>query len=204
MRTTKFLTAAIISLAFLVSACTKTGPQGAQGPQGEKGDKGQKGDKGDTGSANVIYSDWFTAPEWDLLYFNTNGYDDYYRAFTESTPELTQDIFDKGVILAYIKTVGAPNIITLLPWTDAHENPGDPWIFSYDIFVGSIRFQFQNSIYPNYDPDPYGYVSTDNQFRYILIPGSIETNGLRGNSIMNKHPDYKNYDAVCKFYGIPK
>ncbi|WP_205660312.1 collagen-like protein [Cognatitamlana onchidii] len=88
--------ALVVVLAFSCSAEDgapgEQGPQGVQGPQGPQGEKGEKGDPGDSGSGSVktvLFED-------QLLQSGETGVIEF------NVPQLTQDIFDNGLVYAYI------------------------------------------------------------------------------------------------------
>lgn len=103
-KTNYFLLALLVVLAFSCSAEDgATGPagpqgeQGAQGPQGEQGEQGLPGEGSDTGVVSVTLED-------QALSLGENEF---------SVPQLTQDIFDNGLVYVYI--TGDPTIWLSLP-----------------------------------------------------------------------------------------
>ena len=62
---------------------TKTAQQGPPGPQGPAGQ-----------NATVYYSEWFSPTAW------SGGSGDWF--FAANAPDLTQDIVENGVVLAYV------------------------------------------------------------------------------------------------------
>lgn len=171
-----------------------TGPQGAQGPTGVAGATGATGATGPAGTAgtagtsgtsgtatNVIYSDWFTPAFVD---WQKNTEKSYLYSIIEA--KVTQDIIDKGVVLAYSRQV-ASGPAYLLPLM-LETNSG---LTSYNVVaaLGKINITFYELL------DIQGKPAIGLQFRYVIIPGGVKT---RANI------DYTNFDEVAKAFGIPK
>lgn len=144
----------VVVLAFSCSAEDgapgEQGPQGVQGPQGEKGDKGDPGDSGSGGVISVVLENQTLSP--GLNEFNI--------------PELTQDIFDNGLVYAYI--TADPTIWFELPFTE-EQNIGtdeDPVLASVVIIkvvaieVGRVTI---SSVLEE------GTISV----RFVLVPASV-------------------------------
>lgn len=77
----------------LASCSAEDGETGAQGPQGEQGVPGQDGTNGQDGNANVT----------SVLFENqtiNNGDNEF------DIPELTQSIYDAGIVYAYVTVTG--------------------------------------------------------------------------------------------------
>ena len=190
-----------LSVVLLIAACSKTGPEGPQGTQGTSGPAGAQGPAGaagSTGSANVIYSDWFTPQSYSVT--STTGINDFY--YDKSATGITQDILDKGVILTYGKLNGyGPSVwpinqVAELPITFVYKFLGVERIDTWSAYatLGNLRINYTNGAY--YD----GFFTTDSHtFRYIIIPG-----GVSGNRMSGPPPDHSDYNAVCKYYGIPE
>ncbi|WP_282123064.1 collagen-like triple helix repeat-containing protein [Algibacter mikhailovii] len=83
----------MVVLAFSCSAEDgapgEQGPQGVQGPQGAQGEKGDKGDPGESGSGGAIS----VLLENQTLTLGEMVFD---------VPQLTQDIFDNGLVYGYV------------------------------------------------------------------------------------------------------
>ncbi len=168
----------------------------ASRPQGTSGAAGAQGATGEAGTANVIYSDWFTPSAYALsVNFGENNI--YYD---QAATGITQVILDSGVVLTYGKldgytsTIWPTNQVAQLPITVVYQSSGaqiDTW--SAYATVGNLRINFTNNtnLYTNTG------LSTSHTFRYILIPG-----GVHGNRLSGPLPDYSDYEAVCKYYGI--
>ncbi len=173
-----------------------TGPAGATGAKGDKGDPGtngtngtngangatgEKGDKGDPGTANVIYSGWFTPNinDWQKL-------SDINYTYTITEGKITQDIVDRGVVLAYSRQ-NANSASYLLPLTMT--TPSSISNYNVGMSIEKVIFNFLELL------EPSGKPANNLQFRYVIIPGGIQT---RANL------DYTNFEAVARAFGIPE
>lgn len=205
----------ILLLATLLAACSKTGPAGpqgqtgatgatgAQGPAGTNGTNGATGatgSQGPAGTANVIYSEWFTPSAYTV----TTTFGIIHLDYNKSTPGITQAILDNGTVLTYGKLNGyssalwPTNQVALLPITIDYQigttTNIDTW--SANATVGNLEIDLVSSTNA-YSGD--GSINHAHSFRYIIIPG-----GVAGARQSSPPPDYSNYDAVCKYYGIPE
>ncbi len=88
MKTTiKFLTYSLMILAFVCTTVSCEGEDGAVGPQGETGDPGEDG------NANVV-----------SVLFENQTISDGDTVF--DIPALTQEIYDTGIVYAYVTVTG--------------------------------------------------------------------------------------------------
>ena len=158
--------------------------------------QGPAGPQGPAGTANVIYSTWFTPSSYvkDTI-FGIWGFN-----YNQAAPGITQQVLDQGVVITYAKLLGYNP--TIWPATQVGQLPVnltylqgsttyvDAW--SATATVGNLRIRMTD------DHNFYSLISNAHQFRYVIIPGG--TPGGR----MATRPDYKDYAAVCRFYGIPE
>lgn len=162
----------VAAIALIVSGCQKDGTQGPAGLDGL--------------NATVFYSEWFTPSAWQ----GTSG--DWY--FDASAPDLTQDMVENGMILAYVwlaNDLYDASSVRPLPAYAVGAN----WSFLVHQY-GSIEFTSDMTLKPG---------TTGNRFRFIAVPGTIpalKSASLKGKSI----PDLKNmsYKEVCKLLNIPE
>lgn len=155
-KTNYLLLSLLVILAFSCSAEDgATGPegpqgvQGAQGPQGEKGDKGDPGDSGDSGVVSVVLED-------QTLSLGENEF---------SVPQLTQDIFDNGLVYAYI--TGDPTIWLSLPVSQL-QNLGtdeEPILASVTV-VEMVGIEVGKVIISS-------IVEGVTDVRFVLVPGKV-------------------------------
>ncbi len=164
---TLFLFTAIA--AFVFAGCQKEGPQG---PPGQ--------------NAEVYYSEWFSPIAW------SGGSRDWY--FSASAPDLTQEIVENGVVLAYAwladDVYGGTSVRPLPAFA-----VGANWSFLIHEY-GSIEFTSDMFAPP---------LTTGNKFRFVAIPGAIYalksgTPGYRS----EKELKSMTYQEICRLYNIPE
>jgi hypothetical protein len=153
--------------------------------------KGDAGPQGQPGTANVIYSQWFTASPWKKdTVFSVYGFN-----YSKAAPEITQQVLDSGTVITYAKLVGY-NVL-VWPATQVGQLPinltyqqgtimTDTW--SSFATAGSLRIRFVN------DKNYYPSIAATHQFRYIIIPGGQPAGRARTLT----------YEEVCKKYNIPE
>lgn len=162
---------AVLSALFL-AGCGKEGPQGPAGPPGK--------------NATVYYSEWFSPAAW------SGGSGDWY--FAASAPDLTQEVVENGVVLAYAWLAGdlydGTTVRPLPAWA-----VGANWGFLIHQY-GSIEFTCDMLSPP---------LTSGNKFRFVAIPGTTP-------ALKSSHPDYRSpeelrnmsYREVCRLYNIPE
>lgn len=154
------------------------GPAGATGPQGPKGPIGVTGPQGPAGTANVMYSTWKVVIWNDL---GTGNQD-----FTLSAPKLDGNIMNTGTVLVYHGNYINGNVrnVILLPYTTVNGS-----FTSYMNFIANVGTIRVTTNFP-----AAGLAGS--YLRYILIPGGLIVRKL------SPQLDYKNYQTVCRYYGI--
>lgn len=169
------------------------GPQGATGPKGDTGATGATGSQGPVGpqgpagssgtgtTINVIYSDWFTPAFVDWQKITEKSY-----LYSILEAKITQDIIDKGVVLAYSRQV-ASGPAYLLPMM--LETSSGLTNYNIAAALGKVNITFAELL------DIQGRPATGLQYRYVIIPGGVKS---RANI------DYTNFDEVAKAFGIPR
>ncbi len=181
MKTMKFLTYAIfvLFLGLAISSCEgPEGPAGSAGINGTNGTNGTDGTDGTDGNANVT-SVIMLGESISIGYNNL------------AVSELTQDIYDNGVVLGY----------TTVPGNSFWENlpvisPSDQTVMlEIDrISLGTITL-----------------LSTFDQildFRFVLIASNTSsgrtTNSQQAiyNELATANIDVNDYYAVCAYYGV--
>ncbi len=141
-------------LAFTVITFAGCGQDGVQGPAGVNGQ-----------NADVFYSEWFSPTAWS----GTSG--DWY--FSAAAPDLTQDIVENGVILAYVWLDGDLYSSTSVRPLPAYA-VGANWSFLIHQY-GSIEFTSDMINQP---------LTATNKFRFIAIPGT----SVALKSALSKYP----------------
>lgn len=168
---TKITYLIIVLMAVLFSACeddTVPGPPGRDGQD-----------------ATVYYSEWFSPSTWA----GTSG--DWY--FDASAPDLTEDIVERGVILAYVwlgDDIYEGAAVRPLPAYATGAN----WDFLIPDY-GTIEFTSDMVSKP---------ATSTNKFRFIAIPGTIPA--LKSASIKDQKLQLQNmsYQEVCRLLNIPE
>lgn len=156
----------------LFVGCQKEGPQGPPGPAGQ--------------DATVYYSEWFSPASWSGV-----SRDWFFEA---SAPDLTQDIVENGVVLAYAwlaDDLYEGSSVRPLPAFAVGAN----WSFLIHQY-GSIEFTCDMFAPP---------AATGNKFRFIAIPGT--TVALKaGSANYRSAQELKSmsYHEVCTLFNIPE
>ena len=103
---------------------------------------------------------------------------------------VTQEVLDKGVVLAFCRLENDNNNTRSLPTTTMINNFISIWDFT--LKVGSIQIMQTTG-------NPYGIppISKNNKFRYVIIP---PTKHVR----LSKPLNAMSYDEICTMYDIPK
>lgn len=150
------------------------------GCNGKDGDDGLDGE-----GATVYYSEWITPSAW----LGNSG--DWY--FSVDAPDLTADIVESGVILAYVSLNGDIYEAAVRP-LPAYA-VGANWSFlipDYEI----IEFTSDMISQP---------FTTGNSFRFIAIPANIETlKSASMGKMSEKELLSMPYKDVCKLFNIPE
>lgn len=161
-------------VAFSVLVFTGCQNEGTPGPAGLDGQ-----------NATVYYSEWFAPSAWS----GTSG--DWY--FNASAPDLTKDIVESGVVLAYVWLSGDIYESTSVRPLPAYALDAN-WSYLISGY-GSIEFT----------SDMFSKPLTAHKFRFIAIPGTIPA--LKSASTKNKSEEElrnMSYKDICKLYNIPE
>ena len=194
MKKAKLIALMLVITMIVVSCKKETGPTGPTGPQGPAGS---------AGTANVIYSPWtgFDVANWSAP---VNEFGKVMRIYSAAAPGVTQTIIDNGAVLVYFKTNGTQDP-SLLPIVQYNIMEAVDQYVGSRLVVGTIEITFYN-IGNNVDPDIFTGDSTQNAYRYVIIPGGVaggknmETNdGKTSADFM--HMSYK---EVCQNFNIPE
>ena len=187
--------------------------------------KGDTGPAGATGTANVIYSDWFTASPW----IKDTVFDVYGFNYTKAATDITQSILDSGTVITFGKLAGYNTLI----WPTGTVSQM-PIVINYKFSSGGITYTDTWSAQATLnklkirfvdDQNYYGSIATSHQFRYIIIPGGkkataattvasgLVTRGARtfdgatyDASIREVAKGYQqmSYAEICDKLGIPR
>lgn len=187
----------ILAMGSILASCGKDGdigPAGPAGPQGANGTPGVTGPIGPTGSANVIYSDWLPIPTTAAAALPGR------KNFSFTTPGLTQEVLDKGLVYAYLKNGGS---IIPLPYADKYlvsaEEVSGSFLTTVLLGVGGISLN-QDWLTPGTIPTGFAtatsVVGGYTHLRYVIIPGTVKT-------AMNPNVNLKDYNEVQRYFNIP-
>ena len=144
-----------------------------------KPEDGAPGPAGPAGMANVIYSNW-TAQTFT---YNAG----IYTGILNPNAPLNQEIINKGFVYVYWKnTAGVEVTIEQLNFYNLNSNL---YVEHFLKENGSIELEANFNI------------SSNDRFRYILIPG-----GTPATTGKQAQPDFKkmSYNEVCKYLHIPE
>jgi hypothetical protein len=171
-----------ISLLFLAS-CTFNGQDGAPGPQGPRGPQGPAGQDGKDGEEAYVFEyvdlTFSASNEYSLLLEFPNDFQ-----MLESDKVLVYFLYD------YIEEDDL-DIWRALPQTE-FTNFGT-LVYNYDFTIFDVNL-FLDS---NFDLNLLGASYTDNWIaRVVVVPGQF-TNGREADPV-----DYKDYNAVMKYYNL--
>lgn len=171
----KFTFLLIVFSSLFFAGCVKDGAPGPAGPAGEDGQ-----------DPTVYYSEWFYPTEW----LGESG--DWY--FSASAPDLTEDIVEGGVILAYVWLTGDLYESTSIRPLPAYA-VGANWnwlIHEYEAIEFTCDMVEQPATEGNY-------------FRFVAIPGTIpalKSGSANGYSMQElKNMSYK---EICELFNIPE
>lgn len=159
--------------------------------------KGEEGPQGPTGTANVNYSDWFAPNPYALnTVFGIKHF-----TYEKTAPDITQQVLDSGMVLVFGKLLGYNQAIwpatqvaqmpILLTYIQGGSTMTDTW--SALATPQKLTIRFVN------DKNEYNLISTQHQFRYVIIPGGNKISARRGT-------DYRhmNYSEICRLFQIPE
>lgn len=181
---------------FITFSCSKEGPPGPAGPQGEQGTAGPQGAAGQRGAAGPqgpAGPRGATGPagaqgprgpagtanviysQWLSVDLKSGIYAGVYYAKINA-PKLTQSILDKGIAKVYVRS-----------GSKVYEIP-NPFFngFYFSLSVGYLEF---------FSPADWDSAS-GYTFRYVLVPGGA----VAGTKL--PEINYRDYQAVCRYYGI--
>lgn len=162
-----------------------------------KGDTGPTGPRGPAGTANVIYSDWYSPPTWNL----ETEFGVTQRTFAMGTTLLTQEIVDQGVVMVYMRFVGIAPEIVQLPFLV----PDVGYQFYFRARADSVKVIYYVAASPTSTPI---IIPSENQVRYVLIPGGVMAAAMQtdGSTLDQEVARLKamSYSEVCRKFGVPE
>ncbi len=135
----------LLSIVLFLFSCEVEGPMG---PQGTAGQNGQNGKDGQDGNANVV-SEVFTINTSDWVEHGTFGSITHYYDVTLIISEITNDIFQSGSVIAYLKSSSDTYIALPYTFTDI----GYYTTYSFGYQVGKLIIEIQDSDFMTLRPD---------------------------------------------------
>ncbi len=171
----------LLSILF-IGSCSKEGPIGPAGPQGAQGPQGNQGAQGAQGNANIIVKNFTLYPS-DFTEYGTSGQSQHRYSATHSISEITNSVFDNGMVVVYYKSgtswFSLPQTIYV---------SGYSYTLTYFHYVGGIGVQ-------RYDSDLYSLAPSFNlELKVVIVPpasGKKEWN-----------VDWNNYQAVKAYFQL--
>jgi hypothetical protein len=169
MKTIFFVLLVLSGISLSWSGCEKEGPPGPPGKDG---------------NANVIYSPWYTPNDW-----NGETRDWYFQV---SNSQISEDVVEAGVILAYVSLPGDIYSVAVRP-LPAYAI-GANWDFLIPDY-GMIEFTSDALD----KPGTSGYY-----FRFVIIPSSVPLKSTANQSFSPDELRKMSYIEICKKFGIPE
>lgn len=164
---------ALAAILIIVSACE--GPEGAVGPQGEQGVAGLEGP---AGSANV-QAVTFTLRSSQFIHRESTS------TFSRATPEITRDVLQNGVVLAYTDLGTDKDGWWALPQVYPVSNITLVMNFAYVEEVFAIQITSNST-------ENFSSVFDGFTIKCVIIPTVAAKTRV----------DYSDYEAVARHYGL--
>jgi hypothetical protein len=161
------------------------GPQGAAGVQGAAGNKGPDGVQGVLGTDNVFFSNWITNT-WTRAANNFVG-------DTLAVPQITDDIINKGVVVAYFRDNSSTTSTKVYP-AQIYQAGTNIWMFTLESKATKERLILFHGPSRVAGSDATNIVPFS-QVRYMVIPGVSRAG-------RTNLPDFDDYEEVCAFFGV--
>lgn len=178
MKNLKLFTLVSVFAAVAFIGCSKKGDTGPAGPAGAAGATGATGP---AGPDSILYSAWTTLTMTPQV--GTAGDTTWFEAITAAG--LTSPIMNNGVVLSYI---GIPNSTDTAVFSISEASTLVATI-SQVLFVGEIDL---------YAASDY----SQTLYRYVLIPGSILTQGIAGQKYTIAQLQKMDYADVKKIVAL--
>ncbi|MBS1915034.1 MAG: hypothetical protein JST87_02090 [Bacteroidetes bacterium] len=174
-----------LKLFFIVAALSTLAFVGCK-----KGDTGPAGPKGPAGPDSVMYSAWTTLSTSIINIDNSVTPADTTYGENISASGLTSSILNSGIILSYIGVPGgAPNGTDTLVL-----NISDVYTYTTGGFITQDLYPGTIDLYSNFD-------LTGLLYRYVLISGTILTNGYNGKAYTKQELSTMTYSQIKQTFG---
>jgi hypothetical protein len=172
MKTNLLIVAVLTGTILFNAGCVKEGTPGRDGVDGQDG------------NANVIYSPWYTPNDW------AGETRDWY--FQVSNSQISEDVVEAGVILAYVSVPGDIYEAAVRPLPAYAIGANWDYLIPY---YGTIEFTSDALIKPGTN----GYY-----FRFVIIPSSVPLKSGGNVAYTEEQLRKMNYLEVCKTFRIPE
>lgn len=216
----KLFMLSLMTLAFIIISCTKEGPEGPAGEQGISGQDGldgmdgadgQNGTNGTDGNANIQSGTVILNNEdWEWLgirywFFTSEAAINKFTRSAELTiPEISQDIYDNGLVLVYLKVQQSYRPLPII-WDRGDYNTHIEFEYNNESLILHYFFDRTGNTFP---PNLETYDIRSDIFKYIIIQG----NPITGKSTVSKDiilqkmvkagVDVNDYKQVADYFGL--
>jgi hypothetical protein len=184
------------------------GPEGPPGAEGPQGPAGPEGPRGEDGNANVVAAvveltndDWVTGSYVYRHGPNANT-SRTARVVELDVPEITQEIFDLGMVHVYFKVpdslIGDPVSWAPLPYQYLAFGSAFFYNIAFTYDVGKLRlFYFHTTnTEGSAPPSPTNVTLADKTFKFVIT-------GARAiESLASAGVDPRDHDAVMRFFEL--
>jgi len=185
MSKTKYVLMALI-MVITFSCSPEDGTDGAQGPAGAAGQDGTNGQDGEDGNANVM-AVTFASPAWSGSTINLTA------------PEITQNTFDNGAVLGYVKFANVNSIFYPVPGGVFPSAPS--FVIRTYIEVGQYQLRAVE-----WDGTPHAAPESIEEVKLIIIESSstiAKSSKINiQDQLKNAGVDINNYNEVMDYYGL--
>jgi len=173
----------VVTTALMVFSMSCEGPQGPIGPVGPPGVPGPPGPPGSGGAAEVFSINYsIIADDW--IDEGQPGDAEFFRFIDLSVPEITDDIVNSGLVLAYYRVDGQ-SPWNFLPYTVINHDPEFVQVFDFTYDPGFVTLFVKAT---DRDGDRF--------------EGDVRVIVAEGIPITKKEIDYSNYEEVKNLFGL--
>ena len=179
LRTKNYVYLFLIGFAFAATACFNS-LDGPQGPPGPPGIDGRDGVDGNANVSSIKYS--ILADDW--VEVGTPGENNFYLLLDLTVPEITEDINESGLVLAYFRA-NDQDPWTALPFTFISHDPEYTETFDFTYEIGFVTLFSK---------------ATDRGAQ--AFEGTVRLIVAEGIPIGKTEIDYTNFEEVAAAFGL--
>ncbi len=219
--TMKFMTLSLLAVTISITSCTKEGPAGPMGTTGSVGTAGNNGTNGADGNANVktatfdlVSEDWLADSNYIYSTSTFSSSAKGARMAEIEIPEISADIHENGLVLAYFKPLSDQGWEPL-PFSFFSRYTG----LAYTTHIhsrseiGKVNLYYFWERASSTDNIPFNlstHLIPDYTIKFIIIEGNpINTSGKSFNSqnealksLMEAGVDTDDYKAVIDYFDL--